>query len=70
MTRSGATVVISSVVVVQESWRMGRLRVASSGRASRQYFVWAQRVSSALSEARVRVMEGWRLAMRRVFRAI
>ena len=39
MTRSGETAVSSSVVVVQESWRMGRFREARSGRASRQYLV-------------------------------
>ena len=36
----------------------------SSGRASRQYFVMAQRWSSLLRAAWVRVMDGWREAMR------
>src|ERR1700679_3067459 len=43
---------------------MGRLRAASSGRASRQYFVMAQRVSRRLSAARVNEIEGWSEAMR------
>jgi len=49
---------------------MGRLRAAREGRASRQYLVWAQRVSRRLRAARVRVIEGWRLTMRRVVEAI
>ena len=43
---------------------MGRLRLASSGRASRQYLVWAQRVSRRSRAERVWVMEGWRETMR------
>jgi hypothetical protein len=49
---------------------MGRLSVTREGRASRQYLVWAQRVSRRFSAARVRVIEGWRLAMREVVEAI
>ena len=64
MTKSGSAARISSVFAVQLSWRIGRLRVASSGRASRQYFVQAQRASRRLRAARVTVMEGCREAMR------
>src|SRR5882757_2522564 len=62
--RSGWVARISSVLAVQLSWRMWGFCVASSGRASRQYFVQAQRASSFLRAARVMVMEGWREAIR------
>src|ERR1700744_1755977 len=67
MTRSGFAARISAVFAVQLSWRMGRLRVANSGRASRQYFVQAQSASRRLRSARVIVIEGWREAIRMEF---
>src|SRR6266851_10244489 len=64
MTRSGFVARISSVLAVQLSWRMWGFCAASSGRASRQYFVQAQSASSVFRAARVMVIEGWREAIR------
>src|SRR5271154_911352 len=68
MTRSGLVARISAVLAVQLSWRMWGFWAPSSGRASRQYFVQAERWSSLLRAAMVKVIEGWRLAMRIRFR--
>src|SRR5260370_41733386 len=62
--RSGFVARISSVLAVQLSWRMWGFCAASSGRASRQYFVQAQSASSFFRATRVMVMEGWREAIR------
>src|SRR3981189_1927276 len=63
-TRSGFVARISSVLAVQLSWRIWGLCAASSGRASRQYLVHAQRASSFFRAAREMVIEGWREAIR------
>src|SRR5258708_37768830 len=64
MTRSGWVARSSSVLAVQLSCRMWGFLAARSGRASRQYFVQAQRRSRRLRAERVTVMEGWREATR------
>ena len=67
MTKSGWVARISSVLAVQLSWRMSGFCAASSGRASRQYFVQARSASILLRAARVIVMEGWREVIRMRF---
>src|ERR1700722_16571139 len=66
-TRSGLVARISSVLAVQLSGRMGMSRSASSGTASTQYFVQAQRASRRLRLLRINVIEGCSEAMRMRF---